>query len=160
MPRVAVIYGSTSDEKIVQDAFDILDEFGVVTAIEGLVEETKSRGGPEIAFQHDVSFERLEPVLENTIYRMIQESLGNACRHSHTPRVLVSLNQQDDHIRIYVQDWGVGFDPQKVERGRYGLAGIRERARILGGNVTIDSQVAKGTTITIELPMDVGDLSE
>ncbi len=138
----------------------ILDEFGVVTAIQSLFDETRSSGGPEIEFHNQVTFERLDPVLENTIYRVIQEGLGNACRHSQSPRVRIDLGEEGGRLRIRVQDWGVGFEPLKVERGHYGLAGIRERARLLGGNVTIDSCQGEGTTITVELPIDVGDLSE
>lgn len=138
----------------------ILDEFGVVTAIEGLIEETRLRGGPTIEFRNEVDFQRLEPVLENTIYRVIQESLANACRHSESDRVLIALARKNEHIQITVQDWGIGFDPQQVDRSCYGLAGIRERVRLLGGNVTIESEAGTGTLVSIELPIDVGDLSE
>ena len=71
-----------------------------------------------------------------------------------------TLQQQDERIHIAVQDWGIGFDPQHVDRSHYGLAGIRERVRLLGGSVSIDSQADQGTLITIELPVDVGDLSD
>ncbi len=138
----------------------ILDEFGVVTALQSLLDEMRSIGGPEIEFHNQVTLERLDPVLENTIYRVIQEGLGNACRHSRSDRVRIDLVEEDGRMLIRIQDWGIGFDPHKIERGHYGLAGIRERARLLGGHVTIDSQPAGGTTITVDLPVDVGDLSE
>ncbi len=138
----------------------ILDEFGVVTAIHGMIEETHGRGGPRVEFQNSVAFQRLEPVLENTIFRVIQEGLQNACRHSQTEKVLVQLTQAEGNIRLRVQDWGTGFDPRHIDSKRYGLAGIRERVRLLGGNVNIDSHPGKGTSILVELPADVGGLAD
>jgi signal transduction histidine kinase len=100
-----------------------------------------------------VEFRRLEPVLENAAYRIAQEALANACQHSRSRRVRLALLQSDRTIRIEVQDWGVGFDPGSIGENRFGLQGIRERARLLGGQVTIDSQVGKGTSIEVHLPL-------
>ena len=138
----------------------ILDEFGVVTAIHGLIEEINAHGGPSVEFQNSVAFRRLEPVLENTIYRIIQEGLHNANRHSQSPKVLIQLTKRGDNIRIRIQDWGIGFDPDSVDQRRYGLAGIRERVRLMGGEVKIDSRPGAGTTILAEIPEDVGELAE
>ncbi len=138
----------------------ILDEFGVVTAIEGLIEEVRTRGGPHVEFVNRVAFERLEPVLENTVYRVIQEGLQNACRHSRSPNVEIELTQLQDRILIRVQDWGTGFDPQLVDAKRFGLAGIRERVRLMGGTVKIESTIGVGTSVEAELPQDVGDLAD
>ncbi len=136
----------------------VLDEYGVITAIEGLLEETRTNCGPEVEFYTNLEVDRFEPVLENTIFRVIQESVGNACRHSQSPRVRIDLSQLADQIKIQVQDWGIGFDPQQVDRNRYGLAGLRERARLLGGDALVESKPGAGTTITVHLPTDVGDL--
>ena len=138
----------------------ILDEFGVVTAIQGLIEETQRHGGPRIEFHHNVAFQRLEPVLENTIYRIVQEGLRNACRHSRSQKVMIELTQQPATVRIRIQDWGIGFELDKVDQRRYGLAGIRERTRLLGGHVEVQSAAGEGTTITVTLPENVGDLAE
>ncbi len=138
----------------------ILDEFGVVTAVQGLIEDTLSRGGPHIEFHHNVQFQRLEPILENTIYRIIQEGLANACRHSHSPQVLIELTETDQEVEIRVQDYGVGFDPEKIDEKRFGLAGIRERTRLLRGRVTLESAPGEGTLLQVRLPKDVGDLAD
>lgn len=137
-----------------------LDESGVISAVEGLVAESREEEGPEIEFQHEGFRERLEPVLENSIYRIIQESLRNACRHSQSRRILIWLAQTESRIDIHVQDWGKGFDPERVPPSRYGLAGIRERARLWGGQATIDSVPGKGTTIAVQLPTEVKDFAE
>ncbi len=134
----------------------ILDESGVVRAVQDLICETTNRTGVEIQFHSKVQFDRLEPVLENAIYRIAQESLSNACRHSQSEKVRVELVQEGQRVRVDVRDWGIGFDPQQVDQKRYGLAGIRERARLLGGTVNIDSSPGEGTRIVVGLPTAIG----
>jgi signal transduction histidine kinase len=95
----------------------------------------------------------LPPVLENAIYRIAQESLNNACQHSRSKKVLMTLVQDGDVIRLEVRDWGRGFDPAAVRQGMLGLEGIRERARLLDGTAVIDSQRRQGTTVRVTLPL-------
>jgi PAS domain S-box-containing protein len=131
----------------------ILDESGVVDAIDYLVSEQNARGGPEIAFVHPGEFGRLAPPLESAVFRIVQECLTNACRYSQSDKVRVEVCQADDRVHIEVRDWGVGFDPAGVEQGHYGLRGIRERARLLGGSASIDSAPGKGVCVSIYLPL-------
>ena len=95
----------------------------------------------------------MAPIIENAVYRIAQEALANACRHSKAEKVLLELVQNGGQIRIEVQDRGVGFNPKNVEESRFGLAGIRERARLLGGIAIIESQEGQGTRIVAELPI-------
>jgi len=131
----------------------ILDESGVVAAIAHLVHDPSQNQGPKTEFRSNVKFDRLPSVLENAIYRIVQEGLTNACNHSKSQKVRISLLQRGNRVRIQIRDWGVGFDPNKVQENRFGLAGIRERARLLGGKCRIQSNVDKGTTITVALPV-------
>ena len=62
-----------------------------------------------------------------------------------------------DHVRVEVQDWGVGFDPDSVKEGCFGLVGIRERARVLGGKATIESAPGEGAKIVVELPVAMSE---
>ena len=133
----------------------LLDESGVVAAIENLVFENNGLPGPRIEFDACVDFDRLEPVLENTVYRIVQEGLTNARRHSGSERIRVELAQRDDRVRITVEDWGVGFDPGKVTENVFGLEGIKERSRLLGGHATIETSPGHGTRIVAELPLAV-----
>jgi len=87
------------------------------------------------------------------IYRIVQEALANARNHSNSNRILVSLVQRDDRLWIEVRDWGVGFDVKKVQKDRFGLAGIRERARLLGGKCRVKSRPGEGSSIMVELPV-------
>ena len=130
----------------------ILDEFGVVAAVEDLISHG-APGKPEIEFVHDLDGQRLAASLENTVYRIVQEGLANACRHSRSERVFVRLTQRERYLQIEVQDWGIGFDPQEVGDGHFGLEGIQKRARLFGGSAIIKSTVGKGTRIVVQLPL-------
>jgi PAS domain S-box-containing protein len=131
----------------------ILDESGIVAAIAHLVNDQRLQNQLEIEFCSEVSFHRLVLILENAVYRIVQEALANACRHSKSNRARVELVQCGDRLRIKVQDWGVGFNPVAVRDDHFGLEGIRERARLLGGATVIESAPNKGTAITVELPL-------
>ena len=90
----------------------ILDESGVVEAITHLVHEIGRDKGPQIDFQSRVDFLRLDPTLENAIYRITQEGLTNACKHSKSEKVQVSLLQRGEFVRIKIRDWGAGSAPR------------------------------------------------
>jgi signal transduction histidine kinase len=86
-------------------------------------------------------------------YRMIQEGLANALRHSGSSRVRVALSQTNGRVRVEIEDWECRFDLQKVDHSRFGLRGIRERTRLFEGTATIDSAPGRGTRVTAELPV-------
>lgn len=131
-----------------------LEDLGLMVAIEELVAQSGHlEGSPQIEFVHCVAFDRLPMSLENTIYRIVQEALTNACRHSQSPRVRVEMVQEDRLVRIEVQDWGVGFDPTVVKEGHFGLESIQQRARLFGGQATVESHPGEGTRILVELTL-------
>jgi signal transduction histidine kinase len=131
----------------------VLDEFGIVPAIEHLIEESGGAEGPQVRFVAKGRFRRLARPLETAIFRIVQESLSNARRHSHSRLVDVELAREDQTVRVSVRDWGVGFDPRQVDEHHFGLRGIRERARLLGGEAAIDAAPGKGTWIRVRLPI-------
>ncbi len=130
----------------------ILDESGVLSAIAHLAYDTAASDGPKIELRNRVNFKRLAPILENVIYRIVQEGLANARNHSRSERIRISLTQRRDRLRIAIRDWGVGFNPKAVAEHRFGIEGIRARACLLGGECRIKSVHGKGTTIVVELP--------
>jgi signal transduction histidine kinase len=91
--------------------------------------------------------------LESAIFRIAQESLTNACRYSQSKKIEIELKQSDSSVQLRVQDWGAGFDPQHIRGQHFGLRGIRERARLLGGSAEIFSAPNAGTTVTVQLPL-------
>lgn len=135
----------------------LLDECGVIAAVETLIWEHRTNGDPEIEFHHDVGFNRLAPPLENTLFRIVQEAVSNACRHSRSKMIRVALVQRGRRVRAEVRDWGVGFDLAGVDKGRFGLRGIRERARLFGGHASIESVPGAGTRIVVHLPVVEND---
>ena len=122
-------------------------------AIACLIQEIQAAGGPDIAFRHDIQTDRIPPQLQRAAFRIVQESLANACRHSKSKRLFVELTLDEDVLRIRVRDWGVGFDPNNTPPGHFGLNGVRRRVKLLGGAATIHSKPGKGTCVTAELPL-------
>jgi PAS domain S-box-containing protein len=133
----------------------ILDEEGIVAAVNHLVHEQRKPGGPTIEYLSRVEFSRLSPIMENAVYRIVQEGLTNACRHSKSKKVWVELVQDGERLRVEIRDCGVGFSLKEVDQGRFGLHGMRERARLLGGTASIESEPGKGTRVVVELPVVV-----
>lgn len=131
----------------------VIDEIGLETAISHLVHEQRRLGGPHIELHSNVQFERLASILENALYRVAQEALAIACKHSRSKKVTVSLTQEGQEAYLKVQDWGVGFDPEAVRAGHFGLEGIRQRVRLLGGRLTIESTPGSGTVIQVVVPI-------
>ena len=117
------------------------------------VYEHGKRDSVEIEYLHDLPTAHLPPGLDDAVFRIIQESLQNACRHSRSDKIRVSLEQSEGWINIEVRDWGIGFDLNSVEGKRFGLQGIRERARLLDGQVAIESAPNEGTRISVAIPI-------
>ena len=131
----------------------IIDENGIEMAISHLVHEQRQRGGPKIECHSDVQFGRLPSILENAIYRIVQEALTNACKHSKSEKATVSVTQEGQDVRLEVRDWGIGFDPESVEEGHFGLESIRQRVRLLGGRLTIETAPGSGTQVQVVVPI-------
>jgi PAS domain S-box-containing protein len=130
-----------------------LDELGIVEVIDSLATEARSFI-PNVDFQHRLGQGRLPPPIETTIFRIVQESLSNARKHASASAVTISLDQPDaGHVSLVVSDNGVGFDPRLVPQDRFGLEGIRQRARLCGSEAEIASAPGNGTTIRVILPL-------
>jgi NarL family two-component system sensor histidine kinase YdfH len=95
-------------------------------------------------------------VSENAL-RAVSEGLMNIARHAEATEVTITMRCDDRNLWVEISDNGVGFDPAEIvgRSGHYGLLGIRERARLLKGSLTIESQPSQGTTLTIQLPLTV-----
>jgi PAS domain S-box-containing protein len=132
----------------------VLDRFGLTEAIEDVAAQLRlAPDAPEIECCYDVQFKRLEPTLENSLFRVAQEALVNACRHSQSAKVRVTLVQKNRDVTLEIRDWGLGFDQASVQENRFGLEGIRERCRILGGKLSIRSPSGKGTVVRVTFPV-------
>ena len=95
--------------------------------------------------------------VENGLYRIVQESLSNVRKHARADQVEVLLAFQKDTVQVRVRDNGIGFDPaaprQSEAGGGFGLVGLQERARLLGGNLRVESAPGRGTMIEVRVPV-------
>jgi signal transduction histidine kinase len=95
----------------------------------------------------------LEPTTTVGVYRIVQEALANAARHSGAPVANVSIGLRDRHLLVLVSDEGRGFSPRAAFDPGIGLAGMYERAELLGGSLSIQSAEGRGTNVTLDLPL-------
>ncbi len=131
----------------------VLDEFGLKTALENLVQEIEARSGMAVDSSWNIETKDLAGPLETTVYRIVQEGLTNAMLHSKSDRARLDVFEQKGYLHILIEDRGVGFDVDAVEETRFGLEGIRHRARVFGGRAVIRSNPGEGTRLKITLPL-------
>src|SRR5271165_328332 len=128
----------------------MLDDLGLVPALEWQGREISRRGEMEVDVHSEHVSEQLADDIRVCIYRLVQEALNNAARHSGAKHAKVSIRQNADKIHVEVSDDGKGFETERV-RGM-GILGMEERVKRLGGTLLIPSTPATGTTIRAELP--------
>jgi two-component system sensor histidine kinase UhpB len=128
-----------------------LDDLGLAAAIAGQVEQL-GRGEIEAAFESQGDFSDLDDDAQLVVYRVAQEALSNAGRHSGAERVTVTLRRREDGgVALDVADDGRGFAFEQSERG-LGIGGMRERALLIGGELTIESRPGAGTSVHLTVP--------
>jgi len=127
-----------------------LDDLGLVAAIGGQVEQI-AQGGIEAAHSEDGDFSDLDDDVQLVVYRVAQEALTNAARHSGAQRIAVSLRRSGRGVELEVADDGRGFAFEQSEGG-LGIGGMRERALLVGGELTIESRPGRGTTVRLRIP--------
>jgi two-component system, NarL family, sensor histidine kinase UhpB len=126
-----------------------LDDLGLTAAVAGQVEQL-SRGEIEAEFAADGDFSDLDDDIQLVVYRVAQEALSNATRHSGATRVAVTLRRSDG-VELEVTDDGRGFAFDESEGG-LGIAGMRERALLIGAKLTIESRPGRGTVVRLAVP--------
>jgi two-component system sensor histidine kinase UhpB len=128
-----------------------LDDLGLAAAIAGLVERLGA-GEIDAAIEIEGDFSDLGDDAQLVVYRVAQEALSNAGRHSGAGRVEVGLRRRPDGgVELEVEDDGRGFAFAESESG-LGIGGMRERALLIGGELTIESRPGRGTTIRLTVP--------
>jgi two-component system, NarL family, sensor histidine kinase UhpB len=130
-----------------------LDDHGLVAALRTHVREQDRRGPASVVFWVDPRVGDLPSDVQVVIYRVAQEALVNAARHSGATRIEVSLEAGDGStVSMIVNDNGSGFTFAEEGKG-LGLSGMRERALLVGGRLVIDSRPGRGTTVRLEVPV-------
>jgi signal transduction histidine kinase len=139
-----------------------LDELGLRTAIEALLDRHREQSGFEIDAELTLpgpaaGSERLDEDLETAVYRLVQEALTNVAKHARAEHVRVLATESGGELLVELQDDGVGFDSKTTSRG-FGLAGMQERMSLAGGRLTVESG-ERGTLVTARLPARHRDLA-
>ena len=129
-----------------------LDAAGLARAVNDVLREAAEEGGWSIRFDSDIGPAPLPEAAETAAFRIAQEALANCLRHSGTSAVEVGLARRDGCLVLDVRDFGAGFGstPDPNARG-LGLQSMRERARLLGGDVSIEATPGRGTRVTARL---------
>jgi signal transduction histidine kinase len=133
----------------------MLDDLGLVSALSWQAREVTRRHGMKVTVDADEACNCLPDELRTCIYRVVQEALHNAARHAHAEHAYVAVRQEQEHIRVRIEDDGHGFDARH-QKGM-GLLGMEERVRSLGGMLQIESEPGCGACISILLPQQQVD---
>jgi len=132
-----------------------LDNLGLVPALRAHLHEVSVRTGLQTRLAAPPEIDELDSGTRTVLYRIAQEALTNVIHHADAERVTVTLERTPRTVRMSVADDGCGFVTMPVtgvHDRRLGLLGMRERAQMIGGMVTIDSAPGRGTTVHVELP--------
>jgi len=138
-----------------------LDELGLLAAIRKEARELARNTGMRATLLLREDMRGINHELEVAIYRAVQEALNNIARHSRAKNFVISLQPGDQNICLRIEDDGVGLRTRStLNRGRFGLFGMRERIAVLGGIVRIRSKAGQGTRIKVTLPLQSGRNSQ
>lgn len=130
----------------------LLDDLGLSYALKALADEFSEREKMLITFQRQDVPEQIPQNISATLYRIAQEALRNVAKHAGLTHVKITLSGIEDHIRLEVADFGEGFD-MDVTQGGLGLISMSERARLVQGTFSINSALGRGTTVTVDVPL-------
>ena len=133
----------------------MLDDLGLIPALHWQARETMRRTGIQVNVMADESDLELPDSHRTAVYRVVQEALSNAAKHSGATRVHILVRPRNGRLRIVIEDDGCGFDAGRT-RGM-GLLGMQERISHLNGEFEVETAPGKGTVIRIELPLPAGE---
>ncbi len=138
----------------------LLDDLGLHAAIQKYTKEYAAKMNIDVdSYISGLSEQRLPSEIEVSVYRIIQEALTNIAKYAGASQVSVVLRQRDSSLVAIIEDNGSGFDVNRVMsakwENRLGLFGMYERASLIGGNLTIESQPGNGTSVFLEVPLKI-----
>jgi PAS domain S-box-containing protein len=133
----------------------ILDDLGLLPALLWQFERYTATSNIQVSFDHQGLERRFDPAVETAAYRIVQEAVTNVARHSGASAAIVRIWSDENLLSVMIEDRGVGFDSRAAldKHTSSGLEGMRERARLLGGRLEIESAPGVGCRLTVELPL-------
>lgn len=135
----------------------ILDDLGLAPAVEWLIDGLHDRAGAAIRSSIEIDDAGYDPEVRTAIFRILQESLTNACRHARARNIRIALREANGCVELVISDDGKGMARERAGRGKrrsLGLLGMRERATMVGGQLAISSEAGRGTTISLRIPLE------
>jgi PAS domain S-box-containing protein len=130
----------------------VLDDLGLIDALEWYTTDFEKRTGIACIFKHD-NVSKIDDLVATAAYRITQEALTNVARHSHASHADVTLRAEKGVLTLAVMDNGCGFDPREIADFEcLGMAGMRERAGLVGGSLEVQSRSGNGTCVCFKLP--------
>ncbi|MGI8542908.1 MAG: ligand-binding sensor domain-containing protein [Aridibacter sp.] len=133
----------------------LLDRLGLTKTIESMLGKVFGASGIEFESQIDLIDDVLEKDSEILLYRIVQECTNNIVKHSNAKKAIVKIERDEKNLTVVISDNGRGFDPatngNDLSKRSFGLVGIAERTRLLGGKLNIESKPGNGTTVTINI---------
>jgi signal transduction histidine kinase len=130
-----------------------LDDFGLVAAVEHLVQTFSEATAIRVDLEAQLGDERLPAEVETTLYRIVQEALTNIVKHAEASRVSILLVRRSGSATVVIEDDGQGFDPAELREEGMGIIGMRERVELHEGRLTVESAPGSGTTLVAEVPL-------
>ena len=136
----------------------VLDDLGLIVALEWHFQRYFTQTKIQVHFSHTPITKRLPVLLETALFRITLEALTNVARHAGVSEVMVRVWVDSERVGLQVEDKGAGFDVDRIaaQRDSTGVSGMRERADLLDGEFTIESNPGKGTLMTVEFPLAAG----
>ena len=131
----------------------VLDDFGLRQTLEWLTRQFEKQSGLPIHFHSNALDSALAPEDAIHIYRVVQEALNNAAKHSKARQVWVTVEERDGELRLEIKDDGTGFDVAAAQGEGLGLMGMKERAEHLQGTLSLRSAPRQGTLIRVRVPL-------
>lgn len=129
---------------------------GLALVVQNLAATVSGAGSMKVqVFAHDIPL-NLPPEFSRSLYKIVQELLTNAIRHSNAKHMTIQFTRHAGHLNLLVEDDGVGFSPQILSDGM-GLGNVRQRVTVLGGEIAIDSMPGRGATFLIDIPIAAYD---
>ncbi|TCI73468.1 sensor histidine kinase [Exiguobacterium sp. SH0S7] len=130
-----------------------LDDLGFLPTLERYLHQTEEYTAIKTRLNYRGNRARLSEKLEINVFRLVQEAVQNAIKHSKTTEIIVNVEQALDVIHIHVRDHGVGFVPSMIGQESFGIVGMRERIDLVDGSINIDSEIGKGTVVRMSIPI-------
>ena len=131
----------------------VLDDFGLEQTLEWLARVFEKQAGMTVHFQAIGNESGLAPDESIHVYRIVQEALSNAARHSRARQAWVTVEGRTGELALEIRDDGAGFDVGLAQGEGLGLMGMRERAEHIGGTLRLESEPGRGTTIRVQVPL-------